>query len=68
MTKKHLPCMIDHRGYPVETWLVEMQSAAFLRQSISAGHRTAECWAELTRQNIRRRAVEALIVGWAAVG
>lgn len=55
------PCMIDNRGRRMARWLPHMQSEDFLRQAISRGERTDECWAELKDRNERVHAARAAI-------
>jgi len=50
---KDAPCMIDNHGKPVSQWLPHMQSTTFLKNAISSGIRTVECWDELKRRQQR---------------
>lgn len=58
---KLTPCLNDSLGQRVTKWLPHMQSTDFLRQSIAAGVRTAECWAEITRRNKRWQVAERIL-------
>ncbi len=50
------PVMTDEHGFPAAVWLPEQQSDAFLRQQISLGIRTAECWSQIRMRNLRVQA------------
>lgn len=47
------PVMTDGDGRRCAAWLPAQQSELFLRQEISHGRRTAECWAELKGRQAR---------------
>jgi hypothetical protein len=48
--------MTDGYGRTIAVWLPERQSDEFLRQEISRGNRTAECWSAIKARNERVQA------------